>query len=171
MPPKGKWAQGITPRHFFWIIQDKLAVCERPGGYGTNHRRVRRQEEIIWIREQAFSPVISLISTASNLHNYDELGVSWRHRPFPQLEDLHLYLPGFYRELNELLTSGHKVLMHFEELGDKILGLLAGYLVWSAMVPEQSKAIFLVEHITSRQLTPQARETVALAHKLSPANQ
>ena len=49
MPPKlrGKWALGITPRNFTWVIKDRLAICERPGGYGENHRRVRRQEEII----------------------------------------------------------------------------------------------------------------------------
>ena len=48
MPPRlrGKWALGITPRNFTWFMKDKLAVCERPGGYGDNHRRVRRQEEI-----------------------------------------------------------------------------------------------------------------------------
>ena len=40
MPPmKGKWAQGIKPRNFAWVITDQLAVCERPGGYGANHRR------------------------------------------------------------------------------------------------------------------------------------
>ena len=52
---KGKWAQGIKPRNFAWIIRDRLAICERPGGYGANHRRVRRQEEIIWLREQGFT--------------------------------------------------------------------------------------------------------------------
>ena len=61
MAVKGKWAQGIRPRNFHWIIKDQIAVCERPGGYGQNHRRVRRQEEIIWIREQEFSAVVSLI--------------------------------------------------------------------------------------------------------------
>ena len=64
MPVKGKWAQGIQPRNFAWILKDRLAVCERPGGYGANHRRVRRQEEIIWIREQGFTHVISLIAAA-----------------------------------------------------------------------------------------------------------
>mgnify|MGYP006157374857 CR=1 FL=1 len=41
MPPKlrGKWALGITPRNFTWVIKDCLAICERPGGYGDNHRR------------------------------------------------------------------------------------------------------------------------------------
>ena len=45
MPPKlrGKWALGITPRNLTWIIKDKLAICERPGGFGANHRRVRRE--------------------------------------------------------------------------------------------------------------------------------
>ena len=71
---KGKWAQGIKPRNFAWIIRDRLAICERPGGYGANHRRVRRQEEIIWLREQGFTRVISLIPSPHNLHNYEELG-------------------------------------------------------------------------------------------------
>ena len=61
MPPKlrGKWALGITPRNFTWVIKDKMAICERPGGYGENHRRVRRQEEIIWLRENRFDLLIS----------------------------------------------------------------------------------------------------------------
>ena len=84
---KGKWAQGIRPRNFHWIIKDQVALCERPGGYGANHRRVRRQEEIIWIREQGFGCVISLIPAPHNLHNYDDLGVVWRHRPFGADDD------------------------------------------------------------------------------------
>ena len=75
-PMKGKWAQGIKPRNFAWVIKDRLAVCERPGGYGANHRQVRRQEEIIWIREQGFTTVISVIPAPHNLHNYDELDVA-----------------------------------------------------------------------------------------------
>ena len=84
MPPRlrGKWALGITPRNLTWIIKDRIAICERPGGYGENHRRVRRQEEIIWIRENGFGCVISLIPAPHNLHNYDELGVPYRHRPY-----------------------------------------------------------------------------------------
>ena len=84
MPPKlrGKWALGITPRNFTWILKDKLAICERPGGYGDNHRRVRRQEEIIWIRENGFGCAISIIPAPHNLHNYDELDLPYRHRPF-----------------------------------------------------------------------------------------
>ena len=167
MAAKGKWAQGITPRHFNWVIQDRLAVCERPGGYGANHRRVRRQEEIIWIREQGFAPVISLIPANHNLHNYDELAVTWLHRPFPGHEDYPTYLGGLYGEIRTLLDGGTKVLVHHEELGDRVVGLMAGYLVWSGLVPEEPKAIFLMEHICSRQLEPKGREIVAAAAKLA----
>ena len=84
---KGRWAQGIQPRNFAWIVKDRLAVCERPGGYGPNHRRVRRMEEIIWLREQGFGLVISIIPSPHNLHNYDELGLPYLHRPFSTVDD------------------------------------------------------------------------------------
>jgi len=166
MPPKGKWAQGITPRHFNWIIQDQLAISERPGGYGANHRRVRRQEEIIWIREQGFGPVISTIQAPHNLHNYDELSVTWEHRPYPAAEDQPRFLKELYTQVKSHLDAGRKVLIHHEELGDRTVGLVAGYLVWAGLVPEQPKAIYLLEHICGRQLGPQGREIVAQAGRL-----
>ena len=85
---KGKWAQGIAPRNFAWIIKDQLAVSERPGGYARNHRRVRRQEEIIWIREQGFTRVISLLASPHNLHAYEELDVAWEHVPMGPHADI-----------------------------------------------------------------------------------
>ena len=55
-PMKGKWARGITPRFFAWIIKGHLAVSERPGGYARNHRKVRRHEEILWLRGRGLHP-------------------------------------------------------------------------------------------------------------------
>ena len=37
---KGKWAAGIPPRNFTWIVKDQMAVSERPGGFAPHHRRV-----------------------------------------------------------------------------------------------------------------------------------
>src|SRR3546814_11727130 len=105
---KGKWAQGIQPRNFAWILKDKLAVCERPGGYGANHRRVRRQEEIIWIREQGFTCVVTLIPSPHNLHNYDELGVAWRHIPSGPHEEPRAVAATLYTEIKTMLTKGGK---------------------------------------------------------------
>lgn len=170
MAVKGKWAQGIEPRNFRWVMKDVLGACERPGGYGVNHRRVRRQEEIIWVREQGFSPVISIIPSPANLHNYDELGVTWLHLPFGNHDDVAAYLSAFLPELRSLITSNHKVLIHGEELGDRISGLVGAYLVWSGLMANGPKAISLTEQLMQRQLGPVGRELVAVALSLPPAS-
>ena len=148
---KGKWAQGIVPRNFAWIIKDRLAVSERPGGYGQNHRRVRRQEEIIWIRENGFGCVISIIPAPHNLHNYEEL------EP---------WLRSFYRELNDLLKTNVKVVVHGEEVGDRIIGIMGGYIRWSGLIDDDTQAITVTERLAGRQLDPFARNVILLAPKL-----
>ena len=170
MPVKGKWAQGIEPRNFRWVMKGSFAVCERPGGYGANHRRVRRQEEIIWVREQGFSPVISIIPSPANLHNYDELNVTWLHRPFGQHDDVASYLSGFFPELRDLLAASNTVLVHGEELGDRLSGMVAGYLIWSGLLPSGPEAISLSERLLQRQLGPVGREMVTVALGLPGAS-
>ncbi len=163
---KGKWAQGIKPRNFHWIIKDQLAVCERPGGYGTNHRRVRRQEEIIWIREQGFGCVISVIGSRHNLHNYDDLGVAWQHRPFVDPEESASYLAALFPDVKQLITGGTKVVMHAEELGDRLCGALAGFLIWDGLIDTGPRAVSIIEQITQRQLGPTGRDLVSVAARL-----
>jgi hypothetical protein len=169
MGMKGKWAQGIRPRNFSWVIKDRFAVCERPGGYGANHRRVRRQEEIIWVREQGFTKVISLIPATSNLHNYTELEVPWLHRPFGAHDDPAVVLGALLPEIEQLLDAGEKILVHGEELGDRIAGLVAAYVIWSGLVPEAPKATALVERMLTRQIGPVGREMVGIAGDLPGA--
>ena len=163
MVMKGKWAQGIRPRNFAWILKDKLAVCERPGGYGANHRRVRRQEEIIWIREQGFTRVVTLIPSPHNLHNYDELGVAWRHLPFGIHDDPRAIADELYPELVAMLAAGGKVLVHQDELSDRVAGLMAGYLLWSGVVPEAPQATSIIERLLNRVMGPTGRDIVAMA--------
>ena len=146
---KGKWAEGIRPRNFAWVIKDQLAVSERPGGYGSTHRRVRRQEEIIWLRQQEFDLVISLSSAPSNLHNYDELNMPYLHRPFPPVEDVASSMDRLFGEVQTLMERQQRVLIHRDELSDHVSGLIAGYLVWSGMVPELPRAVVLTERITT----------------------
>lgn len=164
MPPmKGKWAQGIKPRNFAWVITDRLAVCERPGGYGANHRKVRRQEEIIWIREQGFTKVVSLIPSPHNLHNYDELGVAWLHRPFGPHESAEAFLTEVLPELRDLLGAGEKVIVHQDELSDRVQGLMAAFLRWAGMIDDGPTAVTVIERLLGRQLGPFGRELVAMA--------
>ncbi len=166
MATKGKWAQGIEPRHFHWIIRDQLAICERPGGFAANHRKVRRQEEIIWIREQGFDLVISMSSAPNNLHSYDDMGLARRHWPFPAGEDQQRFLADSYGELRRLLAERRKLILHADELSERLIGFLAGYLVWSEMVPEPPRAVAAIEHITGRQIGADGRELVGDAARL-----
>jgi hypothetical protein len=162
---KGKWAEGIRPRHFAWAIQDRLSASERPGGYGANHRRVRRQEEIIWLRHQGFDRVISLISANHNLHNYEELGQPYLHRPFTG-EDLAGFMAAFYPELHAMLSNGEKVLIHQEELGDRVTGLVGGYLLWSHTIVNPPQVVSITERLFGRVLGPRGREMVSIAGDL-----
>ena len=160
---KGKWAAGIPPRNFVWIIKDQLAASERPGGYGRNHRPVRRQEEIIWLREQGFTRVVSLLPSPHNLHAYDELGVRWEHVPFGAHDDPGDLLDELYPMLQGWLAEGEKVLIHQEQFGDIVAGLLGGYLIFARLVPSGPQAITILEQLTHRPMGPAGRELVALA--------
>ncbi|HSP04613.1 MAG TPA: hypothetical protein VLR27_13970, partial [Acidimicrobiales bacterium] len=144
---RGKWAQGIEPRNFTWVLQGKLAVCERPGGYGQNHRKVRRQEEIIWLREQGFTMVLSLAASPHNLHNYDEMGMPYRHRPFRRTDDRETFLATLFPELRQLLVDGGKIVLHQDELGDRLAGVMAAYVLWNRLVPGPPQAISIVEQL------------------------
>lgn len=163
---RGKWAAGLAPRNFTWIIKDSLAVSERPGGYARNHRRVRRQEEIIWLREQGFNRVVSLLGSTHNLHAYDEMGVTWSHVPFSALDDARTVLPDLYGRLRSWLADGEKILVHQEDLGDRLMGVMAGYLLYTRMIATGPQAIAVVERIVARQMGPAGRELVALAPTL-----
>ena len=163
---RGKWAAGIAPRNFCWIIKDQLAVSERPGGYARNHRRVRRQEEILWIRSENFSRVVSLLSSPHNLHAYDELGVRWSQFPFGPHDDPRAVLPDLYHALHQWLADGEKVIVHMEELGDRLMGVMAGFLLWAGLLESGPQAITILERICSRQMGPAGRELVALAPEL-----
>lgn len=159
---KGKWAKGIEPRFFAWIIKGRLAISERPGGYARNHRKVRRQEEILWLRGEGFTRVVSLLPSPHNLHAYDELGVTWSHVPFGPHDDASIVLADLYSRVRDWLASGERILIHQEEMSDRLMGVVSGYVLWTGMVPSGPQAIAVVERILGRQMGPPGRELVAL---------
>jgi hypothetical protein len=165
---KGKWAAGIKPRNFTWVIRDRFAVSERPGGFAPNHRRVRRQEEIIWLRVQGFDRVISLLPSPHNLHAYDEGELVWAHYPLLNVTDPRPVLEECYADLRSSLTDGQRVLLHQEELGDRVMGVVAGFLVWSGRIPTTPQAVAMVEHMMSRQMGPAGRELVVAVDHPAP---
>jgi hypothetical protein len=164
---KGKWAAGIPPRNFTWVIRDRLAVSERPGGFAPNHRKVRRQEEIIWLQVQGFNRVFSLLPSSHNLQAYEEKSMASVHFSLPPSGDARGVLADLYRELHGRLSGGERVLLHQEELGDRVTGVVAGYLLWSDRLPSEPQAITVLEHMTGHPMGPSGRELVAFASQLS----
>jgi len=165
---RGRWAAGIVPRNFSWIIKDRLAVSERPGGYARNHRKVRRQEELLWLKAQHFDRVVSLLGSTHNLHAYDELGLTWSHFALPPGADLTVPLSGLYPSLYVWLRDGERLLVHQDELGDRLMGVIAGYLLWSALIPDGPRVITAAEQLLKRQMGAAGRQIVALAAELPP---
>jgi len=158
---RGKWAAGIPPRNFTWIIKDELAVSERPGGSAPNHRRVRRQEEIIWLRVQGFNRVVSLLPSPHNLAAYDEGEVAWSHFPLGPGADTNEVLADLYANLDSWLSAGERILLHQEELGDRVMGVVAGYLLWAHRLAGGPQAIAVTERLVGRQMGPLGRDVVA----------
>jgi len=160
---RGKWAAGISPRNFTWVVKDQLAVSERPGGFAPHHRRVRRQEEIIWLRVQGFNRVVSLLPSPHNLAAYDDGGLAWSHFPMPATGDVSENLADLYRHLDGWLHAGERVLLHQEELGDRVMGVIGGFLLWSGRLPGGPQAIAVVERLIGHQMGPVGRDLVAQA--------
>ena len=159
---RGKWAQGLKPRNFTWIIKDRLAAAERPGGFSRNHRKVRRQEELIWLRQQGFTHVISLLDSPHNMHAYEEAGLVAEHLPIGRPDEMPEHLRIIYgRIATWLATPNEKLFVHHEEFGDRLLGFLAGYLLFAGLVNQGPHAISIIEKLGGRTLDADGREIVA----------
>jgi hypothetical protein len=162
---RGRWAQGLEPRGFTWIIKDRLAASERPGGFARNHRKVRRQEELIWLLGHGFTRVLSLLDSPHNLHAYEEAGIPYEHVPLGRREDWPVQLRQAYSVLGKWLADpDERVLVHHEEFGERLLGVLAGYLLYAfpEIFTSGPQAVVAMERITGRQLGAVGREIVAV---------
>ena len=159
---RGRWAQGLEPRGFCWIFQDRLAASERPGGFARSHRKVRRQEELIWLVGHGFTRVLSLLESPHNLHAYDEASIPYEHLPLGRHDDWPRSLLRIYSTLQKALDDPEeRVLIHHEEFGERLLGVLAGFLLYSGVAKEGTHAVVMIEKITGRELGAPGREIVA----------
>lgn len=160
---RGRWAQGLEPRFFCWIIRDRLAASERPGGFARSHRRIRRQEELIWLGQHGFTRVISLLDSPHNLHAYGEAEIAYEHVPLGRHDELGDRLGAIYESIARRLDAPtEKVLIHHEEFGDRLVGVIAGYLLYAGLVDEGPHAIVAGERLTGRELGAVGREIVAV---------
>jgi hypothetical protein len=160
---RGRWAQGLQPRYFTWVIKDRLGAGERPGGFARNHRKVRRQEELIWLNVHEFTHVISLLDGPHNLHAYEEAGIAYAHVPLGPHDELADRLRLVYSTIGDFLDDpAEKLFLHREEFGDLVIGTVGGYLLYAGLVESGPHAISIMEKLTERSLGSSGREIIAV---------
>lgn len=152
---------GLKPRGFTWVIANRLAVSERIGGHGFQHRRVRREEEINWlVREAGVTAVVSLLSGNQNMAAYEAAGLSTYTVPIPS-EPARVDALPLFEMLDRLLTDPEeRILVHREIIDDTVGGLLGGYLVASGLVKDPILASALIQEILGRALGPEGRALI-----------
>ena len=93
---------------------------------------------------------------------------TWRRRTSPsapaptcasRLQDLYTHLEGWLRD-------DERLLVHLEELGDRVMGVMAGFLLWSHRLAGGPQAIAVVERLVGHQMGPPGRDIVAQAATL-----
>ena len=94
--------------------------------------------------------------------------VLWMAQPLPPAGDVRTNLLELFRDLHRRLVSGERLLIHQEELGDRVIGVVSGYLWWSGRLPTGPQAVTVLEHITGHAMGPPGRELVAFAGQLPP---
>lgn len=149
---------GLKPRAFTWVIANRLAVSERIGGYGFQHRRVRREEEINWlVREAKITTVITLMPGNQNLQAYRAAGLETQAVPLgPEITQQDA--AGLYEVMDKALADEKaRVLLHREIVDDDLAGLLGGYLIASGLVEDRILAAAVIQEILGRPLGPKAR--------------
>lgn len=125
-----------------------------------SHRRVRRTEEILWLKGQGFNLVVSLMDSPYNLHAYDEHQLSWLHFPLNSLRAARSSLDEIYKSLDNAIRGKDRVLMHEDALSDQVMGVVGAYLIWSRRLVDAAQAIVVVEQLLKHQLGPVGREII-----------
>jgi hypothetical protein len=150
---------GLEPRGFRWVIAGRLAVSERIGGYGFQHRRVRREEEIIWLREQGINTVLSLLPGNQNQAAYEAAGFRYfNHAVEEGLERDEA--EKIYVHMDEALAPGASLLIHRDTIDDSVVGLLGGYLVHAGLIHDPIVATSVIQEIAGRPLGPEGRRLI-----------
>jgi hypothetical protein len=76
------------------------------------------------------------------------------------------WLKALYTEFSQHLQRGMKIIIHAEEVSERLHGLMGGYIRWSGLVDDAAQTIILTERIAGRQLDPDSRELILRVHEL-----
>lgn len=151
----------LQPRGFKWILTSRLAVSEQLGGLGVAHRKVRRQQEVLWLQKEAgITDVVSLLNNNQNIKIYRDSGFG-AHRVPVGSEVEEDERRSLYDKLGELLSNPDSIiLVHREVIDENLGGLMSGFLVDTGLVPDPVQAVAIIEQILGRPLGARGRALV-----------
>ena len=152
---------GLEPRGFVWVIANRLAVSERIGGYGFQHRRVRRTEEINWLGHVGVTGVISLLVGNQNLAAYESAGLAAYHVPLAADFDDDDVDKVFAALDQGLADPSAALLIHRDTVDDAVAGLLGGYLVHAGYIADPIVATSIIQEILGRPVGPEGRRWIS----------
>ena len=110
-----------------------------------------------------FTHVVSLLDSPHNLHAYDEAGIAYVHVPLGPRDELVPRLEAVYGMLSKLLDDPQeKLFVHHEEFGDRLLGVMGGYLLYAGLVTSGTHAVAGIEKLTGRSIGSLGREIIAV---------
>jgi hypothetical protein len=153
---------GLEPKGFTWVIAGRLAVSERIGGYGFQHRRVRREEEVVWLQSEGVNTVFSLLPGNQNQAAYEAAGLRYINQPVNDDVEPDEAPLVFAALDDEMSRRGACVLVHRDLIDDTVVGLLGGYLVFCGLVKDPVVATSVIQEITGRPLGPEGRRLIPM---------
>lgn len=158
-----KNVRGLEPRGFRWVIKGRLAVSERIGGHGFQHRKVRREEEITWLAQNGVNSVLSLLPGNQNQAAYTTAGFAFSSYPIEGELDDREDINGAFAAIDAALAPpGATLLVHRDIIDDTLAGLLAGYLVHCGLLKDPIVATDVIQKIMGRPLGPEGRKLIPI---------
>ena len=158
-----KKSTGLEPRGFRWVITDRMAVSERVGGYGFQHRKVRREEEMVWLRDHGVNTIVVLLGPTQGASPYETSGMRLASLDVPpdvEPEDAQVV----FELLEEVMANeAAVVLVHRDTIDDTLAGLLAGYLIHASLIDDPIVATDVIQRILGRAIGPEGRRLIPQA--------
>lgn len=135
-------------------------MAERIGGYGFQHRKVRREEEIVWLQDHGVNTIVSLLGGNQNAMAYELAGLRFFGIDVdPDIEPEEA-IPVFEMIGEALAADDAVVLVHRDTIDDMLGGLLAGYLIHSGRLEDPIVATDVIQRILGRAIGPEGRRLI-----------
>jgi hypothetical protein len=114
----------IEPRVYAWLVPERLAVAERPGGGGRSHRIARRTAELEWWHAHEVTSIVSGMRTRHGLLEAALSGFRVRWHPLVEPDQAMRELAALVDTVQvEMDRREGAVLVHVDRPGEWLAGV------------------------------------------------